>query len=169
MVSFDPTRPDFAPYGLTCVRWSPSPMRRPDHHNEVELNFLGSGWVIYLLGGRKVRLEAGRLNVFWAAIPHQILEYGAKTEYFVATIPFAWFLQCRLPENFVQALLRGEVHSEPTADRRRADHDLFAQWEADLRQSRKESGDIVMLEIEARLMRLAAAFRLSRGKHANDM
>ena len=37
-LSFDPSRPDFAPYGLTCVHWRPSPMRRPDHHNEVELN-----------------------------------------------------------------------------------------------------------------------------------
>jgi AraC-like DNA-binding protein len=170
MVSFDPTRPDFTPYGLTCVRWSPSPMRRPDHHNEVELNLLGSGWVTYLLGGRKVRLEAGRLSVFWAAIPHQILEFGTKTEYFVATIPFAWFLQFRLPENFVQALLRGEVHCESTAARRRSDHDLFAQWEVDLRRSRKETGEIVMLEIEARLMRLAAtlpAMSVPEGKSSH--
>ena len=29
-VSFDPNRPDFAPYGLTCVHWLPSPMLRPD-------------------------------------------------------------------------------------------------------------------------------------------
>jgi AraC-like DNA-binding protein len=132
-------------------------MRRPDHHNEVELNLLESGWVTYLLGGRKVRLEAGRLSVFWAAIPHQILEYGTKTEYFVATIPFAWFLQFRLSENFVQALLRGEVHSEPTLERRRADHDLFAQWVADLQGTRKEKSAVVMLEVEARLLRLAAA------------
>jgi hypothetical protein len=55
MVQFDPNRPDFTPYGFTCVRWSPSPMRRPDHHNEIELNLLHAGWVTYLRGGRKVR------------------------------------------------------------------------------------------------------------------
>jgi AraC-like DNA-binding protein len=157
MVSFDPNRPDFAPYGLTCVRWSPSPMRRPDHHNEVELNLLATGWVVYLFGGRKVRIEAGRLSVFWAAIPHQIIEFRTKTEYFVATIPFAWFLQCKLPDNFVQPLLRGEVHSEPPPGRGRSDRDLFAQWAADLRKPAKETNDIVMLEMEARLRRLAAA------------
>jgi AraC-like DNA-binding protein len=157
MVSFDPNRPDFAPYGLTCVRWSPSPMRRPDHHNEVELNLLATGWIVYLFGGRKVRIEAGRLSVFWAAIPHQIIEFGTKTEYFVATIPFAWFLQCKLPDNFVQPLLRGEVHSEPPPGRGRSDRDLFAQWAADLRKPAKETNDIVMLEMEARLRRLAAA------------
>jgi len=157
MVTFDPNRPDFSPYGLTCVRWNPSPMRRPDHHNEVELNFLGSGWVSYLLGGQKIRLEAGRLSVFWAAIPHQILDYAPKTEYFVATVPFSWFLQFRLPEGFVQALLRGEVQQEPSADRNRADHILFSEWESDLRQPRKTTAEIVMTEIEARLMRLAAS------------
>lgn len=157
MVSFDPNRPDFAPYGLTCVRWNPTPMRRPDHHNEVELNLLESGWIVYLLGGRKVRFEAGQLNVFWAAIPHQIIEFGTQTEYFDATIPFAWFLQYRLPDSFVQPLLRGEVHSEPPFGRDRLDRDLFAQWECDLRQPKEETKEIVLLEMEARLRRLAAA------------
>lgn len=155
MVSFDPNRPDFTPYGFTCVRWSPSPMRRPDHHNEVELNLLQSGWVTYLLGGRKVRIEAGQLSVFWAAIPHQIIEFGTATEYFVATIPFAWFLQCKLPDNFVQPLLHGDALSEQTTHRGRSDRDLFGQWEADLKQPLKETKAIVMLEMQARLLRLA--------------
>jgi AraC-like DNA-binding protein len=157
MVSFDHDRPDFAPYGLTCVRWNPSPMRRPDHHNEVELNLLESGWVAYLLGGRKVRIEAGSLSAFWAAIPHQIIEYGPDTQYFVATIPFPWFLQWKLPEPFVQPLLLGAVHTEPTPGRGRSDLELFAQWERDLREVSEPSTEIVMLEMEARLRRLAAA------------
>lgn len=157
MVSFDPNRPDFTPYGFTCVRWTPSPMKRPDHHNEIELNLLPSGWVTYLLGGRKVRVEAGQLSVFWAAIPHQIIEFGTDTAYFVATIPFAWFLQCKLPDNFVQPLLHGDPVCEPTTTRGRSDRDLFAQWEADLKQPTKETKAIVMLEMQARLLRLATA------------
>src|SRR6478736_2273769 len=109
MVQFDPNRPDFAPYGFTCVRWNPSPMRRPDHHNEIELNLLYRGWVTYLLGGQKVRFEVGRLGLFWAAVPHQIIEFADNTEYFVATIPLAWFLQCELPERLTQRLMRGDV------------------------------------------------------------
>src|ERR1044071_8961074 len=133
MVSFDPNRPDFAPYGFSCVRWTPSPMRRPDHHNEIEVNVLTKGWVTYLLGGRKVRIEGGQLGVFWAAIPHQILDFAPGMNYFVVTIPFAWFLQCRLPDRFVQPLLRGEVMSEKlSASRLRHDQELFGQWENDL-------------------------------------
>lgn len=156
MVQFDPTRPDFTPYGFTCVRWSPSPMRRPDHHNEIELNLLHAGWVTYLLGGRKVRMEAGHLSAFWAAIPHQIIDYEPGTEYFVATIPLAWFLQCRLPESLIQQLMRGEVLTDSTTPERAGfDSALFAQWVIDLDSNRTEAKDIVMLEMEARLRRLA--------------
>lgn len=157
MDSFDPNRPDFAPYGLTCVRWSPSPMKRPDHHNEVEINLLESGWVTYLLGGRKIRIEANQLSVFWAAIPHQIIDYGEEPSYFVATVPFAWFLQFKLPERFAQPLLRGAVISEPDPGRAAFDRQLFAQWERDLRRPNEELRTIVMREIEARLLRLALA------------
>lgn len=156
MVSFDPNRPDFSPYGFSCVRWTPSQMRRADHHNEIEVNFLTDGWVTYLFGGRKVRIEGGQLGVFWAAIPHQILDFS-EGRYFVATIPFAWFLQCRLPDRFVQPLLRGEVMTETLgAPRRRHDQELFGQWETDLLKPDDETHHVVMLEMEARIRRLIA-------------
>ena len=156
MVQFDPNRPDFAPYGFTCVRWSPSPMRRPDHHNEIELNLMLSGWVTYLLGGRKMRVEQGHLSAFWAAIPHQIIDFGKETDYYVATIPLSWFLQCRLPEKLSQPLMRGELLSDTDTSRLRIDSALFSQWEKDLEAGTAEAKDIVMLEIEARLRRLSA-------------
>ena len=155
MISFDPARPDFSPYNLMCVRWSPTRMDRPDHHNEIELNLLESGWVTYLLGGRKVRIEAGRLSAFWGAIPHQIIDYGDEPDYFCATIPFAWFLQFKLPDRFIQHLLRGEVCIEPDNSRIDWDRAMFSQWERDLRKPREQQKAIVMLEMEARLLRLS--------------
>ncbi|PAW66428.1 MAG: AraC family transcriptional regulator [Opitutia bacterium Tous-C1TDCM] len=154
-LSFDPNRPDFAPYGLTCVHWRPSPMRRPDHHNEVELNFLESGSVTYLLGGKKTVVEAGKLGVFWAAIPHQIIDFGDDTAYFVATIPLQCFLQWRLPEKFVQPLMQGRLVSEPTAERAASDAQLFAHWEEDLLRKAPDLERPVLLEVQARLIRLA--------------
>lgn len=155
MVQFDPKRPDFTPYGFTCVQWRPSPMARPDHHNEIELNMLRSGPVTYLLGGRKIQVQAGRLSAFWAAIPHQIIDCSDNTEYFVATIPLAWFIQCRLPERLTIPLMRGEVVSEPSSDRAGSDFAMFAQWQRDLAEGGEANQAIVMLEIEARVRRLA--------------
>lgn len=156
-VCFDPNRPDFAPYGLTCVHWRPSPMRRPDHHNEVELNYLESGSVTYLLGGRKTVVEAGRLSVFWAAIPHQIIDYGNETAYFVATIPLPWFLQWRLPDVFVQRLLQGQLIQEEGGGRSTGDSEAFGRWEEDLLEKRAEMERAVLLEMQARLLRMGLA------------
>jgi hypothetical protein len=154
-LSFDPSRPDFAPYGLTCVHWRPSPMRRPDHHNEVELNFLESGSVTYLLGGTKTVVEAGRLSVFWAAIPHQIIDFGTETAYYVATIPLQCFLQWRLPEKFVQPLMQGRLVSEQGAGSAGSDVQLFERWESDFVKKSPELERPVLLEMQARLIRLA--------------
>lgn len=156
MVRFDPQRPDFSPYGLTCVRWSPSPMPRPDHHNEIELNLLHTGSITYLLGGSKVRVEAGHLSAFWAAIPHQIISFSPDIEYFVATIPLAWYLQCKLPDRLTVPLMRGDLLTEATQDRLTLDLALFSQWKSDLEKGGAETKRIVMLEMEARLGRLAA-------------
>lgn len=172
-ISFDPNRPDFAPYGLTCVHWRPSPMRRPDHHNEVELNFLESGSVTYLLGGKKTVVPAGKLSAFWAAIPHQIIDYGKDTSYYVVTIPLQCFLQWRLPENFVQPLMQGRLVSEPTAGRADSDAQLFEHWESDLMKKSADLERPVLLEMQARLIRLALAIpaepriRAKRGRISN--
>ncbi|ACB75406.1 helix-turn-helix domain-containing protein [Opitutus terrae] len=157
MASFDPARVDFAPYGFTCVRWQPSRMPRPDHHNELELNLLPGGSVTYLLGGRKVKIEAGHLTTFWAAIPHQVLDYGAAPDYFVATIPLVWFLQWNLPPRFVQRILHGEVLADPSIALASLDHSLFTRWVGDLSHASPAVVRFVSLEIEARLLRLANA------------
>jgi AraC-like DNA-binding protein len=153
--SFDPGRPDFAQYGLTCVRWSPSRMQRPDHHNEVELNFLESGSVTYLLGSQEVVVEVGRLGVFWAAVPHQIVDFSAGTAYFVVTIPLQYFLQWRLPEDFVHPLMQGRLLSEPNDGRADSDAVSFTRWEDDLQRNAPRLERPVLLEMQARLFRLA--------------
>ena len=169
METFDPGRPDFAPYGFTCVRWHPMPMQRPDRHNEIEMNFLETGWVTYLIGGRKIRIDAGQLSAFWAALPHQIVDCGDEPEYFVATLPLSWFLQCKLPEPFVHALLSGRIATEHDPLRARADAQFFAAWEMDLKRDLKKPRPglmkAVLLEMEARLLRMALSVKSQSPKN----
>jgi AraC-like DNA-binding protein len=161
-VSFDPARPEFAPYGFTCVAWTPTPMSRPDRHNEIELNLINHGWVSYLFGGRKIRVAAGEIGVFWAAIPHQIVAYEPGTTYHVVTLPLAWFLNCKLPEGFVQALMRGQFACVPCRDRARQDIALFDGWTQDLRGNDPMTKKAVLLEMEARLLRLLVSNSLAQ-------
>jgi AraC-like DNA-binding protein len=73
----------------------------------------------------------------------------------VATIPLHWFLTCRLPGDTVQHLLNGEVLIETLGRRSRLDEELFRQWMEDLGQPEELRKQIVLLEMEARLQRLA--------------
>jgi AraC-like DNA-binding protein len=162
MAKFDAERPDFTTYGLSCVRWIPAPMRRPDHHNEIQLNLLCRGRVTYLLGAEPVQVKPGHFTAFWAAIPHQIVDYDEESEYFVATLPLAWFLQCKLPDAFVQTLMRGEVVEEPSGGRAEFDAAFFRQWTTDLKATNRVIREIVTAEMETRLHRLAVALEAAR-------
>ncbi|MBC7783454.1 MAG: helix-turn-helix domain-containing protein [Burkholderiales bacterium] len=157
MARFDPTRPDFAPYGLTVERWTPTLMQRPDRHNEVEVNFLERGSLTYLLGGRKVTVQSGRLTVFWAAIPHQIISMIDERSYHVATVPLAWFLQWNLPARLVDPILHGGMICDPRAKETAKDVAAFVQWQRDLARPNHGKRRVVLLELQARLMRLAMA------------
>ncbi|WP_323379606.1 helix-turn-helix domain-containing protein [Stieleria sedimenti] len=68
-------------------------MPRADQHDEIELNYLTSGSLTYLMGGRRAVVPAQHLAAFWATVPHQIVEYTGNEPYYVATIPFAWYLK----------------------------------------------------------------------------
>jgi AraC-like DNA-binding protein len=168
MPRLDSAPADFTSYGLSCVRWNPSPMRRPDHHNEIQLNMLCRGRVTYLIGSRKVQVPVGQLTAFWAAMPHQIVDYDPDTEYYVATLPLAWFLQCQLPDTIVQPLMQGEPLSEPRTGRAEFDASLFRQWEADLAQDSREIREIVIQEMTSRLRRLALALASGRGRRPSS-
>jgi AraC-like DNA-binding protein len=165
MTSFDHTRPDFTPYGFTCERWTARRMRRPDRHNEIEVNLLGAGSLSYLLGGRKVVIPAGRVAAFWAAVPHQIVESEGESDYYVATFPLAWFLQRQLPAHLVQPLLDGRVLLDPATDA--GDPDRFRRWARDLASESAEGRRPALLEMEARLLRLALALK-SRSRTARE-
>jgi len=152
--SYDPNRPNFEPYGLTCVDWSPSTMDRPDYHNEIELNFVKTGSLSYLFGGKRKAVEVGKLCVFWAAIPHQVIDFSENTTYFVATIPLQSFLQWNLPEKIVHPLLQGRFLSESDCEKSSSDQRLFTQWTEDLQTHSTELQRPVLSEMQARLLRL---------------
>ena len=141
-------------------------MPRFDRHNEVELNLLQSGSLTYLMGGRRVEVPARRLAVFWAGIPHQVLGFDDPSDYFVATLPLAWVLQWRLPRGLTQALLGGATVVEAHDDRYPADRERFETWCDDARSGSKERTRASLLEMEARLERLALSASKDLALHA---
>ena len=127
MKQFDTRRPEFSPYGFNCERWTPTRMPRPDRHNEIELNLLMSGSLTYLLGGCLTTIEAGTLGIFWAAIPHQIVDFEGELPYFVLTLPLSEFLRAGIDRNVANRILQGELLIDAVRDK--ADEIAFPRWE----------------------------------------
>lgn len=155
---FDHTRPLFTPYGLTCEKWfSLEPMPRPDRHNEIEWNFLPEGSLITLLGGQRIEIPPRQLFVFWAARPHQDLEYRTAAHCWTVTIPLAVFLRWQLPADLVHTLLSGAAVLETRPELADLDIELLRRWYDDLLDSRPPLREAVELEMQARLRRLAVS------------
>jgi AraC-like DNA-binding protein len=152
---FDSRRRDFAPYGFTCEVWEPRRMPRPDRHDEIEINFVDRGTLTYLMGGQRVTVRPRRVTAFWAAVPHQIIGFNNVNFYYVVTVPFGWVLQWGLPEHLLAALTQGQIVADTIGTRANLDRQLFEQWHHDVDTNSSSSRQIVVLELRARLLRLA--------------
>lgn len=128
-------------------------MTRSDRHDELEINLLEQGSLTYLLGGRKVTISAGQLAIFWAATPHQIIDFDGQAPYYVVTVPFPWFLRQRFPTAFVRQILQGELVVLPS--RGLEDTQAMERWLGDLSGNNNELRSLALLEIQARLHRAA--------------
>ena len=156
MKQFDPRRPDFEPYGFACECWEPALMPRPDKHTEVELNYLEQGRLTYLFWGERITVESGRPALFWATTPHQIVEYENVTSYTVITLPLPWLLNWALPDNLIKRILSGRLVQEADSSQSYADKTIFGRWYEDINYNSTRFHEVVLLEIKARLLRLAA-------------
>lgn len=139
-------------------------MTRAHLHQELEVNFIASGGMTYLIGGRTITMQAGDFSVFWAALPHQVVRVEPATHFHWFTVPFAWLLQWGMQDSFIANLLRGEH----VTDRLSGPSDLTAcqRWMADLDDGGHERIRIAQLEIEARIRRLVLAW--SSNKRTDD-
>jgi AraC-like DNA-binding protein len=112
-----------------------------------------------------VRVEAGRLCVFWALQPHQIIHFEGEASYYVATVPFSRFLQWQMPAAFLNQIMAGSVLQDPSTSAACLDKAMFERWLQDLASGSRETIAITMLEMEARIRRLALATKVN-GNHA---
>jgi len=152
---FDSRRRDFEPYGFTCEIWRPQQMPRPDQHDEIEINFLDKGSLTYLMGGQRVTVHPRRVTAFWAAVPHQIIDFNKVNFYYVVTVPFGWFLQWGIPDRLLTALTQGRIIADAKGNRSSLDRQMFEQWHNDMEGPVRTHREIVVLELRARLLRLA--------------
>lgn len=132
---------------------------RPHSHNEIEVLFMEKGGGVWLMGGETVRFEARQLIAFWAVRPHQLIKSSKGTVINCLTIPLAVFTEWGVSDLLSKALLAGDT----VTSTRDGDFDLdrhhFLQWHEDLRSQDAERSRVAILEIQARLGRLAQTLK----------
>jgi AraC family transcriptional regulator, melibiose operon regulatory protein len=101
-------------------------------------------------------LPPNHLVVFWATRPHGPIETTPGGWAYNVHLPLPWVLQWRLPRALMQPLLAGKVLVDPPGDRPAADLGLLKNWIHYLQTELPEGRNIVLLEAEARLRRLAS-------------
>jgi hypothetical protein len=128
-------------------------MGRAHTHADVEINIpLCGGPLRYLHAGRIVEVPAGKLALFWGGIPHQLLSTASGCEGILITLPLPWMLQWEMPEPLTQRLLSGDLLLEESVPEETAG---FRRWVEDFESGNAVRRKVALLEIQARLHRLA--------------
>lgn len=144
----------FEQAGFSAFSGKPNP-RQHHRHDEVELAIFEHGSLVALYGGRQMTVPPGRLVVLWGAMPHRTLRLLGDTVGFGIRVPLPWVLRWKLPGAVLRRLLNFDVILTPVQESPGSDLALVKQW-VRFMQSRQPVGrEIVLLEVQARLLRLA--------------
>ncbi len=127
-------------------------------HNDVELVFLASGQLLYAFAGKHIPLLSNRLAIFWAAIPHRLIRVAPNTKFYWITIPLAVFSHWDLPNGLIKSVLDADFVEEMSGEPSPNDQFAFRQWYADISGGSRAHSKTALLEIEARVRRLADGF-----------
>jgi AraC-like DNA-binding protein len=161
--------------GLAAWTGQSRGMLSAHRHLDLEINYVLSGTMRYLVGGSIVELPPDRLCLLWGGVPHQMIRSRKAAEVIWVTVPLATVLRWGLPDRLIRPLLAAGFIADPGP--RTGDLDLLRQWLQDLpglgqphttAGETSPAGEIVLLEIEARLRRVALGLP-DRASTAPDM
>lgn len=130
-------------------------------HPDVELHVFEHGDVSMLYGGRPLDVPPDRLVLFWGAMPHQALKAASHAVSHVLYIPVPMLIQWQLPAWFLRRLMDFDVLIEPTPGEPASDLDSLKHWIRLLGRRSVDADRVVLLEVEARLRRMALNRRTS--------
>ncbi|MBN9307834.1 helix-turn-helix domain-containing protein [Devosia sp.] len=144
-------------FGRFGIRWfDPRIMASEHFHGHIEINWLTSGSMDYVIDGRPLRIPAERLVLFWAGIPHQTtgLDPGAGTDSRQCNVylPLDSFLHMPNLGPLTATMMGGGVVMLPTET---IGEDTLRRWYQDYRSGDAERTDILKQEIALMLRRAA--------------
>jgi AraC-like DNA-binding protein len=155
-------------YGFSYTSGPQAPVQRLHRHDEIELCLAEHGNVWALIGSTRTVLHPAQLVVFWATQPHGPVRVDPGTRAHSIHVPLPFLLNnSEIPAPLIRALLNGEVIiSTAESDNDISDLVLIKHWVKMLANESQVSRRVVLLEVTARLLRLASQDTASRTRIA---
>jgi len=142
-------------FGRFGIRWfDPQLMEREHFHGHIEMNWLTSGSMHYLVDGKPVEVPARRLVLFWAGIPHRTtsIDRGPAGDSRQCNIylPLDAFLHMPRLGRLTETMMGGGMIALPLGS---IGDETLERWYNDYRRGDAERGDILRSEIALMLRR----------------
>lgn len=134
-------------------RLAPKVMSHSHWHGHIEINYLFNCSADYLINGKKISVPEGRMLLFWASFPHQMIATQGDGQLVNVYVPLQSFLTWKLPDNFVSKLLHGEVIVSNSLYH--CDEQITRIWENDIAQNDHTLTVQVINEIRGRIRRMS--------------
>ncbi|GAB2651291.1 helix-turn-helix domain-containing protein [Kribbella swartbergensis] len=141
---------------LWCRRGPAPTMRQAHRHDDIELNVVTQAPLRYLFGGTPAEIRPGEVGLFWAAMPHRLLDGTDNWRAHVGWVhvPLRMVLGWGLPEAGLAQLLGGRPLVAPVEAAGDLDVTAFDRWSGDFDSGSAERRRIALLEIQAHIRRL---------------
>jgi AraC-like DNA-binding protein len=147
---------------LWCHTGPAPTMRQAHRHDDIELNVVTDAPLRYLFGGTLAEIRPGEVGLFWAAMPHRLLDRAAdmsRAQVGWVHVPVRTVLGWSLPDAGLARLLGGRPVVAPMEAAGVLDLSAFDRWTEDLATGSVERRRIAMLEIQAHIRRLLHSVR----------
>lgn len=152
---YDPARA-FGDFAIRVLK--PAAMAGPHWHGHVEINLTSGAALTYDFDGDALTVPDGGAALFWAGVPHRatLVQPSSPDEPELTNIylPLDRFLLMPHIAGLHQALLGGGVIALPSG---LIGADPLRRWQGDLSDGNPEAAQIVLMELNAVLRRLAAS------------
>jgi AraC family transcriptional regulator, melibiose operon regulatory protein len=128
-------------------------MLQPHSHSQVEINLITEGHMDYRFdGGGSLRVDAGRLVLFWGAQPHQVVGKAEVTRFICLYQPVSVFLGIGVSDQLRATVFGGGVIE--AARLFAGDIDSFSRWREELMGGDPRLESVVRDELGARIRRV---------------
>ena len=146
-------------------RHRPTVMVEAHWHSHVEINYLAGCAMTYVSAGQRIRVPAERIALFWAPIPHQVVEVEGEGQINCMYVSLQEFMRWTLPVRLRHETMHGGFLVSLEGDQ--VDSALFVRWWEDHRKDDPALRRQILDELELRLRRMAlSGWQLANTKQA---